>query len=364
MSAEVLRLKIDLKLGDFALSVDEAVSAAGVTAVFGPSGSGKSSLLRAIAGFETPQAGCVSLGSETWFDGERRIAKPPHARPVGFLFQDARLFSHLDVAGNLAFAECRSRSASDSFEAEELIDILDLAALLNRRVEHLSGGERQRVALARTLLTRPKLLLLDEPLSALDQARKSEILPYLDRAQARFDIPTLYVSHDLDEVAHIADRVLVLAGGQVAMQGGTFEVFERLDLILLDGFDDRGVLVEGRVIDHDARLHVTHVDIGGDVLTMPRAEHLQVGAKVRLRVRARDVAVATRHPDAISIRNVLAGKLIDLKPTDRLAEVDVRIRLQGSEVRATLTQAAVQELALVPGMDVWALVKSVRLAVT
>ncbi len=364
MSAELLRLKIDLKVGDFALSVDEAVSAVGVTAVFGPSGSGKSSLLRVIAGFETPDAGCVSLGPETWFESRRGTVTPPHARPVGFLFQDARLFSHLDVAGNLAFAERRSRGAADSFDADELIDILDLATLLNRHVEKLSGGERQRVALARTLLTRPRLLLLDEPLSALDQARKAEILPYLDRAQARFHIPTLYVSHDIDEVAHIADRVLVLVGGEILMQGTVPEVFNHLDLALLGSFDDPGVLVEGRIKDHETRLQVTRVDVGGDVLTIPHAAHLQVGATARLRIRARDVAVATRCPDAISIRNVLAGEIIELKPADCLGEVDVRIRLRSTEVRAKLTQAAVEELALVSGMKVWALVKSLRLAVT
>ncbi len=364
MSADLLRLTIELALGDFSLFVDEEISAVGVTAVFGPSGSGKSTLLRAIAGFQALKAGRISLGRETWHDQERGVFVPAHTRPVGFLFQDARLFSHLDVAGNLAFAERRSRGAAVNFETGELIDIFDLAVLLNRRVDTLSGGERQRVALVRTLLTRPKLLLLDEPLSALDRARKAEILPYLDRAQAHFSLPTLYVSHDIDEVAHIADQVLVLVDGKVTMRGAAFDVFEHLDLAMSDSDPDAGVLVEGRIADHDERLQVTRVDIGGDALTIPRAAHLQEGTLVRLRIRTRDVALATVRPHAISIRNVLAGTLMELHPAGGLGQVDARVRLRGMEVSARLTQAAVEELALTPGMEVFALIKSVRLAVS
>ena len=364
MSADLLRLQIALDLGRFSLRVDEQVSASGVTAVFGPSGSGKSSLLRAIAGFESPESGHISLGGETWFDQGRGINLPPHKRPIGFLFQDARLFSHLDVAGNLAFAERRSRATSASFPSEELIRILDLGALLPRAVDKLSGGERQRVALARTLLTRPRLLLLDEPLSALDRERKSEILPYLDRAQARFGLPALYVSHDIDEVAHIADRALVLVGGEVTMRGSVAEVFDRLDVAMIDGRLDAGVLIEGRIDGHDDDLEITWVDIGGDRLTMPRAAHLSRGSQVRLRVRARDVALATERPRALSIRNVLAGRLVELQAGVAPGQVDARIRLRTSEVKARLTQAAVVELGLVPGMEVFALVKSVGLSVS
>ena len=364
MSADLLEIKIALDLGDFSLLVDEAVSAQGVTAVFGPSGSGKSSLLRAIAGFERPRTGTIRLANEIWFDRDQGINMPAHLRPIGFLFQDARLFSHLDVAGNLAFAERRSRGVSASFSSEELIDILDLGALLGRSVDKLSGGERQRVALARTLLARPRLLLLDEPLSALDRERKAEILPYLDRAQARFGLPALYVSHDIDEVAHIADHVLVLVAGEVTMRGTAVEVFDQLDLAMVDGRFDAGVLVEGRIDGHDEDLEVTRVDVGGDVLTMPRVPHLAVGSGVRLRIRARDVALATRRPHAISIRNVLAGRLTELHSGDAPGQVDARVRLQGCEVRARVTEAAVLELGLVEEMEVFVLVKSVGLSVS
>ncbi len=362
MCADVLRLDIALGLDGFSLLMDEELSALGVTAVFGPSGSGKSSLLRTIAGFEKPSAGHIGLGEETWFDSEKKRDVPAYRRPIGFLFQDARLLSHLDVAGNLAFAESRSQNQPAKFHLGDLIEIFDLEALLQRRIEKLSGGERQRVALARTLLTRPRLLLLDEPLSALDRERKAEILPYLDRTQEAFQLPTLYVSHDVDEVAHIADHVLVLVGGQVVMRGTASEVFNRLDVAMVDGRYEEGVLVEARVDHHDERLEVTLVDLGGDLLTMPRAPDLPAGSTVRLRIRARDVSLATKRLEAISIRNQLAGTLIELSPGALPGQVEARVRLRGAEIRARLTKSAVEELKLVPGMQVFALVKSVGLA--
>lgn len=362
MCADLLRFHIALAFQGFSLSLREDLSAQGVTAVFGPSGSGKSSLLRSIAGFETPQAGYIGLGEDVWFDGEAGIDVPAHRRPVGFLFQDARLFSHLDVAGNLAFAERRSQGRPASFHLEDLIEILDLQALLARRIEKLSGGERQRVALARTLLTRPRLLLLDEPLSALDHERKAEILPYLDRTQEEFHLPTLYVSHDMDEVAHIADHVLVLVGGEVVMRGTPGEVFNRLDVAMVGGRYEAGVLVEGRVDHHDERLEVTLIDFAGDRITIPHVPELPEGSAVRLRIRARDVALATKPPEAISIRNILPGTLIELHSGALPGQVEARVRLRGAEVRAQLTKSAVEELKLIPGMKVFALVKSVGLA--
>ena len=361
MCADLLKLDITLEFEGFSLNLDEALSAQGVTAVFGPSGSGKSSLLRTISGFEQPRCGYIGLGEETWFDSERGTDVPAYRRPVGFLFQDARLFSHLDVAGNLAFAEHRSQGQPTSFHLEDLIEIFDLDALLPRRVDKLSGGERQRVALARTLLTRPRLLLLDEPLSALDQERKAEILPYLDRTQAAFHLPTLYVSHDIDEVAHIADQVLVLVDGQVVTRGTVSEVFARLDVGMMEERYEVGVLVEGRVDHHDERRELTLIDLAGDLITLPRAPHLPTGSPVRLRIRARDVALATKRLEAISIRNQLPGTLLELCAGALPGQVEAKVRLRGAEVRARLTRSAAEELNLVAGMQVFALIKSVGL---
>jgi len=259
MSAESLSIRVQLAFPGFELDVDERLSLDGVTAVFGPSGSGKSTLLRAVAGFETPRAGRIAAADQLWFDSRSGTDLPPHRRPVGFLFQDARLFAHLDVAGNLAFADKRSRRGQRAFDLDEVVAAFDLEPLLKRPAAALSGGEKQRVALARTLLARPKLLLLDEPLSALDRERKAEILPYLEQIPKRFSVPALYVSHAIDEVTRVADDVLVLAAGRVRAYGPAEPIVERLDLEPLTGRFEAGVLLHGRVAAHDSRLALTHV---------------------------------------------------------------------------------------------------------
>ncbi len=361
MSVETLTLQVRLERPGFVLELDQQLDLAGVTVLFGPSGAGKSTLLRVLAGLETPASGRIRLDGTIWFDDEAGINLPAHARPVGLMFQDARLFSHLDVAGNLAFAETRSRGREPSFDTDAVVAALDLQPLLARQIHTLSGGERQRVALARTLLTRPRLLLLDEPLTALDRDRKADILPYLERIPRAFGLPTLYVSHAIEEVVRLADRVLVLADGRVQAYGPAAQIVERLDLQPLTGRFEAGVLIQAKVLAHDQRLHITQVEVSGDTLTMPLLEHLTPGEPVRLRVRARDVAIATERPNRISIRNVLAGTLksIVLDPDTPFAEVLVELR--GAHVRARLTRAAVEDLGLGEGDQVYALIKSISL---
>jgi len=359
MSPEILSLRVTVEYPDFKLDVAEELELAGVTSVFGPSGSGKSTLLRTIAGFETPLAGRIACGNEVWFDSDLGVDVSPHRRPVGFMFQEGRLFTHLDVTRNLAYAEKRSRQRRDGITRSDVVSALDLGPLLERRIDSLSGGERQRVALARTLLTSPELLLLDEPLSALDRKRKADILPYLERVPKQFSIPTLYVSHDIDEVAHLADGVLVLAGGRVQTYGPTAAIVERLDLQPITGRFEAGVLVEGRLDRHDPRLRLSYVDLHGDQLTMPMVERVSRGHRVRLRIRARDVAIAIRRPEGLSIRNVLPGTLSDLVAEPETGFVEAFVQLRGARIRARLTQAAVEDLALEKGMPVFALVKSV-----
>jgi molybdate transport system ATP-binding protein len=359
MSSEQLRLQVVLDLPAFRLQVDEVLRLGGITAVFGPSGSGKSTLLRAIAGFARPARGRIALGEQVWFDSETGRHLPPHRRPVGLMFQDDRLFPHLDVAGNLAFAARRNRAVGAGVSLDAVVTALDLAPLLQRRVGALSGGERRRVALGRTLLTAPRLLLLDEPLTGLDRERKADILRYLVGVPQRFALPTLYVSHDIDEVATLADDMLVLADGRVQMHDSAAAVMERLDLQPLTGRFEAGVLVEGRVRDHDHRLHLTYVELGPDGLTLPLIERVPPGAAVRLRIRARDVAIAVQRPSGLSIRNVLPGLLTEVVQDVEPGFVEVRVQLSAARVRARLTLAAVEELGLVPGMAVFALVKSV-----
>lgn len=363
MSVEPLELVVALDFPGFSLDLNETVPLDGVTAVFGASGSGKTTLLRAIAGFERPMRGRIVVGDAIWFDAASRINVRPHRRQAGFMFQDARLFPHLDVAGNLDFADrhrpsnLAGASLEDRFHRDDVVRALDLDGLLSRRTGSLSGGERQRVALGRTLLTHPRLLLLDEPLAALDHDRKGEIIPYLEEALSRFGIPALYVSHDIDEVARLADRVLVLAGGRAHAQGTTADIVERLDLPVTGRFE-AGVLLSGRVARQDARLHLTWVDVDGDVFVVPEVS----GAgdhPVRLRIRARDVALATERPRGLSIRNVLSGTLKELTQGNGPGSMEALVRLRSAHIRARLTLAAVEELGLRPGMPVFALVKSV-----
>jgi molybdate transport system ATP-binding protein len=363
MSAEpavdALTLDFSLRLDNFDLKVDTRLDLAGVTAVFGPSGSGKSSLLRAIAGFEAAE-GTIRCGGELWLgDG---VNVPPHRRRVGYMFQDARLFPHLDVRGNLDYAWKR-RTGETAIGFDQVIEAMDLSGLLHRSVAALSGGERQRVALGRTLLGTPRLLLLDEPLAALDTDRKADILPYLERLPEEFGVPTLYVSHDIDEVAHLADRVLVLARGGIQAQGPTAEILERLDLAPYTGRFEAGVLVEGEVSRHDDRLRLTVIDLHGATLTAPYAPALAVGERVRLRIRARDVAVALNQPEGLSIRNVIPGRIVTIAVDEEAGSAETIIDAGGPRLRARLTLAAIEDLGLEEGADVYALIKSVSLEI-
>jgi molybdate transport system ATP-binding protein len=359
MPAEPLTLRARLAFEDFGLEVAEELSLSGITALFGPNGSGKSTLLRTIAGFEKPRSGRIALGGEVWFDSKAGIDLAAWRRPVGFMFQDGRLFEHLTVAGNLAYADRRSRSRPAAFGREEIIGALDLQPLLERRIGSLSGGERQRVALGRTILTRPRLLLLDEPLSALDRERKVEILPYIERLPSRFRLPAIYVSHAVEEVVRLAGQVLVLAGGRVRAHGSAASVIERLDLQSITGHFEAGSLLEARVTGHDRRLALTHVEVGGEPMVMPMVERLPEGERIRLRIRARDVAVATRRPEGISIRNVLPATVGEIAPEPETAMAEVFLMLPGGRIRARLTRASVEDLRLSEGMQVYALIKTV-----
>lgn len=358
MPADPLSIRLSLSFPGFDLELEELLSLRGITALFGPSGSGKSTLLRAIAGFETPRDGKIALGPETWFESEQGINLPPHRRPVGFLFQDSRLFPHLDVSGNLAFAEKRAGPGS-GMTRNDVVKALDLDPLLARPVTALSGGERQRVALARTLLIRPRLLLLDEPLAALDATSKGEILPYLKALPERFGLPAIYVSHALDEIVQLAHDVVVLASGRVRAHGPARETLERLDLEPLMGRFEGGTLLEGRVADYDKRLGLARVEVNGARFTVPAEHPLEVGALSRLRIRARDVALATECPAGISIRNVLPAEVAEMVPQQGTPFVEVYVTVGTTRIRARLTLAAVEDLELKPGSRVYALIKSV-----
>ncbi|MCC6202149.1 MAG: molybdenum ABC transporter ATP-binding protein [Gammaproteobacteria bacterium] len=353
-----LRLDIRICYPDFQLDVGQDVALDGVTALFGPSGAGKSTLLRIIAGLETHATGTVRFGSELWSDTAQRAFVPPHRRGISYLFQQSRLFPHLHVADNLRYAVRRAPRALPGPNLDEIVAALDLAPLLARRPAELSGGEAQRVALGRALLSRPRLLLLDEPVAALDVGRKREILPYVQRLLRQTGVPAIYVTHAIDEAALLADRMVVLDHGAITASGDIATVLERLDVQRLAGRFEAGVLIEAPIVAHDRRYHLTQLDLHGQPLTMPMVE-LPEGRRIRIRIRARDVALAIERPVGISVRNVLLTNILEIVEEPRTAFAEVLLDAGGTHLRARLTRLAVAELGLAPNRQVFALIKSV-----
>jgi molybdate transport system ATP-binding protein len=346
------------QLGSFALDVAFEMPLRGITALFGPSGCGKTTILRCIAGLQHLE-GRLYVDGEAWQDSAARLFRPAHARSVGYVFQEASLFPHLSVRQNLLYGASRVASrANGARSLDDVVALLRIDALLERAPAKLSGGERSRVAIGRALLSQPRLLLMDEPLTGLDRQTKEEVLPYLALLQREFSIPMVYVSHEIGEVAELADHMLVLSAGKLVASGATAAVLERLDLDAgVDRFE-AGVVITARVVEREDAYRLTHLDHGGQRIVIPAID-VPIGTDVRLRIRAREVAIATRRPEGISIRNVLAGTVAEIveEPNDAYAEA--WIDLGSAKVRARLTRAAVRELGLKPGLAVFALVKSI-----
>ena len=344
-----LDLNIRLVRGSFTLAVSESLPAEGLTAVFGPSGAGKSTLLRVIAGFERT-GGRIAFDGDIWEDGRRFV--PPHRRRVATVFQDARLFPHLDVAGNLAYA---ARRAGQKPSITDVVARLDLGPLLGRRSTDLSGGEVQRVALARALLTSPRLILMDEPLSALDAARRGEILPYIETLREETRVPILYVSHRVSEVARLATQIAVLSGGRITRIGPAVEVLA--DAAFADEAEP-GSLIAARItgLGHDGLTTLRFA--GGNLLSPERLGVL--GSQVLLHVRARDVMIATTRPEGLSALNILPARVAGIG-AESGASVDVTLMLGTTPLHARITRRSVETLGLRPGTECHAVIKSVAL---
>ncbi len=345
-------------LSGFALDVDRKIPLSGCTAIFGPSGAGKSTLLRLIAGFDRPDAGRIAFGDALWCDMSASVFTPAHQRPVGYMFQDGRLFPHLSVEKNLLYADRRSNAGDAPYTVSDIVEAFDLKPLLDRRPDTLSGGERQRAALARTMLTRPKLLLLDEPLSALDRGRKAEIMPYLDNLAGRFGVPALYVSHNVDEIVRLADETVILKAGRVEAVGATAAVLNAYGVDASTEAFDMGAVVTGVVADHDEAYHLTRVALGDGVISLPINKQKSVGEAVNIRIDARNVAIAASAPQDISIRNVLPAVITTMKRRPDSPFVDIVLRAGDATLQAQVTKAASDDLSLAPGGSVYALVKT------
>lgn len=358
MSGSELNLQARAEWDGFTLDLDERLPLDGVTAVFGPSGSGKTSLLNLIAGFSRPSAGKISFADETWFQASPFKWVPPHRRGVGTVFQDAPLFPHLSVRGNLDYADKRADETALGYAYSEIVDAMDLLPLMERHPSTLSGGEKQRVAIARTLLTRPKILLLDEPLSALDTARKSDLLPFLETLKTHFNLPTLYVSHDVDEVSRIAERVIVLDAGRVVARGATDEVLSRFGLEAGRNPYELSSVLEGIVQARASDSDLLEVKSGEASIWLAAGLHLEPGTQVQLKIAARDVSIALERPTGISIQNMIPATIHSIKASKQAAFQIVQLDINGQTLLATVTRKAVSDLALAPGHNVFALIKS------
>jgi molybdate transport system ATP-binding protein len=349
--------RFQLTLSAFTLDVELSLPARGITALFGPSGSGKTTLLRCIAGLEPAPGGRLSIKGEVWQDASHFL--PTHRRPLAYVFQEASLFAHLNVRQNVGFGLRRVPCAQRRFALDQAIEWLDIGALLSRMPATLSGGERQRVAIARALATSPKLLLMDEPLAALDHARKNDILPYLERLHDELDIPVLYVSHSPDEVARLADHMVVLDAGHVIADGALTEVFARPDLPLAQG-DEASVVLDAVIAQHDPAYHLSRLDFAGGTLWV-RHSGGAPGKAVRVRILARDVSLTLTPQTGTSILNILPARIVRISPDRHPAQILVWLEAGGTALCARITRRSADILGLHPGLAVWAQIKSVAL---
>ena len=344
------------RLGSFAL--DARLSAPpGLTALFGPSGSGKSSLVNIVAGLIRPDRGRVVVDGEILVDTDRGVFLAPHHRRIGYVFQEGRLFPHLTVRQNLLYGRWFAPKGGRGAELGQVVDLLGIGALLDRRPGLLSGGEKQRVAIGRALLSNPRIVLMDEPLASLDEARKAEILPYIERLRDASRIPIVYVSHSISEVARLATTVAVLAEGRITVVGPTSQVMQSLDLLPAGSRDEAGAVLETTIESHDDAYGLTTLRSKAGAFRVPRIG-LATGSAVRIRVRARDVIVATEAPRGLSAINVVPGTIIEITPTAGAA-ADIRIYCSGETLLARLTRQSVATLGLRPGLSVHAVIKSV-----
>ncbi|MHB8473954.1 MAG: molybdenum ABC transporter ATP-binding protein [Gammaproteobacteria bacterium] len=351
----------DLRLtrGEFNLAAQFQAPGYGITALFGASGAGKSLLLRSVAGLESAVQGQLHVAGECWQDSSRGWFLPAHRRPIGYVFQEASLFAHLSVRGNLEYGYKRVAPKARTVAWDQAIELLGIAALLQRQPTFLSGGERQRVAIARALLTGPRLLLMDEPLAALDQASKAEILPYFARLSAALAIPVLYVTHASDEVARLADYLVLLARGAVVAQGALTEMLTRLDLPIAHG-DSAEAVLNAQVAEHDTGYQLTYLECASGRFAIPQID-APIGSSARLRIAARDVSLTLAPPQGTSILNILPVRLIAISD-DRPGQVMLALDANGARLLARITRKSLAQLHLEVGQALYAQIKSVALA--
>lgn len=367
----MIDLDIRHRFGDFTLDARFA-SDGRLIALFGRSGTGKTSLVNVIAGLIHPDRGRIVIDGQTLVDTARGIFVPAHRRRIGYVFQEGRLFPHLTVRQNLLYGRWFAPRRERSARLDEVVELLGIGPLLGRRPARLSGGETQRVAIGRALLAAPRLLLMDEPLAALDAERKAEILPYIERLRDAGSVPIIYVSHGIADVARLATTIVVLVNGRVAACGPAAAIMGRTALMPMLGRLEAGALIEATIAAHDAGDGLTRLVCAGGEIFVPQLD-LSVGTGIRLRVRARDVMLATARPQHVSALNVLSGRIVEILPESTGPGVDVRVELgielgragrDGTPVQsllARITRRSAAELELVPGREVFAILKTIAI---
>jgi molybdate transport system ATP-binding protein len=351
-------IRFRIPQGAFCLDVDLSVPSQGVTSLFGPSGCGKTTLLRAIAGLEHHAEGFLRVGDITWQDENIFVA--PHRRSLGYVFQEASLFEHLNVKGNLEYGFRRIPRNLRRVSLDRAIDLLEIGQLLDRSPLTLSGGERQRVSIARALAVSPELLLMDEPLAAVDYDRKQEILPYIESLHRELDIPVIHVSHLPEEVGRLADHLVLLQNGRVTAAGDVHEIFTRLDLPLAHG-SDAATIIEAEVSAHDEKYKLTYLSFKGGTITVTRRD-IPVGSPVRLRLAARDVSLTLERQSGTSILNIIPA-VVESMTEDEHAQLTVRLLAEEVPLLARITRKSADDLGLAPGKPVYAQIKSIALLV-
>ncbi|MBS0183941.1 MAG: molybdenum ABC transporter ATP-binding protein [Nitrospira sp.] len=343
----------------FHLDVDLDVPLSGITAIFGPSGSGKTTLLRCLAGLERVPHGFIQFGNDVWQDEKRSLCLPLYKRPVGYVFQEPRLFPHYNVRANLLYGYTRIPSEARRIALEQVVDILGIGHLLDRRIHHLSGGEQQRVAIGRALLTSPELLLLDEPLASLDIQRKQELLPFIRRLHEELRIPVIYVSHATNEILQLADCVVLLKEGTVVGVGTLNEMLTSLRFRGSFGSHRVGGVLETHVIGHDSQYRLTQLEFKGQSLFVP-LQPVSVGQSVRIHIFSNDVSlVVGRTHSPTSVLNILEATILEIQETDQ-SSVDVLLDI-GAPLVASITRKSLVNLGLKPGHRVFAHIKAVAL---
>ena len=359
MTSTKIEARFHVDRGDFSLDTELTVPARGVTALFGESGSGKTTLLRAVAGLEANPGGYLRVGDAIWQD-EANFT-PVHRRSLGYVFQETSLFAHLSVRGNLEYSLKRAPRADGGGRAPgyfEAVELLGIDSLLPRAIEQLSGGERQRVAIARALLRNPRLLLMDEPLTGLDLRARNEILPFIERLVAELSIPVLYVSHAPDEVARLADQLVLLDQGRVTATGPIEEMLTRLDLPLAHG-EQAEALIEAVVASHDDEYALTFLDFPAGRFTVPK-KSIQIGDSVRLRILARDVSLTLERQTDTSILNIFPATVVEISEENESQNL-VRLDANGVPVLSQVTRKSTAVLGLAPGKRVYVQAKSIAL---